>query len=237
MDAVPGGAMADEAVLRLEAVRKSYPSRDGGALEVLRIPRWEVPAGAEWALVGPSGSGKTTLLHLLAGLRTPDEGTVTVRGTSLGSLSEAARDRFRGAHIGMIFQGLNLLQGLTARENILASTLLAGRRGRDDGARADRLLERVGLASRARHLPAELSLGEQQRVAIARALLPRPALLLADEPTGSLDPSRRDAVVTLLREAAREEGATLLVVTHDAAVAAALPRTVALSDLAAGAAA
>jgi putative ABC transport system ATP-binding protein len=225
-----------DAVVRLDRVRKAYPSRDGAAVEVLRIAHWEVPAGSEWAVVGPSGSGKTTLLHLLAGLRTPDEGTVEILGTSLGSLAEAARDRFRGRSIGIVFQGLNLLPSLTARENVLAATLLAGRRSRDDGPRADRLLERVGLAHRARHRPAELSLGEQQRVALARALLPRPALLLADEPTGSLDPARRDDAVALLRDAAREEGATLLVVTHDAAVAAALPRTVPIAEISGGAA-
>jgi len=229
--------MAPGPVVRLEAVRKSYPSPEGGTVDALRIARWEVAAGAQVALTGDSGSGKSTLLHLLAGIVLPDEGRVEVLGEDLAAMPEAARDRFRGARIGLVFQSLNLFQHLDARENLLAAPLLAGRASRQDGRRADELLERVGLPARAHHRPAQMSLGEQQRVAIARALMGRPPLLLADEPTGSLDGRRRDEVIRLLRAVAEENGATLLVVTHDEAVVKAFPSTAKLQDLAAGAAA
>ena len=218
--------------VRLEGVAKSYPSPGGGTLEALRVARWEVPAGAQIAVTGESGSGKSTLLHLLAGIVSPDAGRVEVLGQDLAALPEAARDRFRGARVGLVFQSLNLFQHLSAEENLRAAPLLAGRASKEDRARAAALLARVGLEGRAGHLPAQLSLGEQQRVALARALMNRPALLLADEPTGSLDPRRRDEVVALLREMATEAGATLLVVTHDEAVVRALPRAASLPELA-----
>jgi len=205
-------------------------------VEALRVGRWEAAAGAQVALVGESGSGKSTLLHVLAGLAVPDRGRVEVLGTDLASLPEAARDRFRGERIGLVFQSLNLFPSLTARENLLAAPLFAGRASREDGERADALLARVGLAHRARHRPSQLSLGEQQRVAIGRALVNRPALLLCDEPTGSLDARRRAEVVALLKEVAAEAAATLVVVTHDPAVVAAFPETVRLADLAGDAA-
>ena len=224
--------MASDPVVRLEGVLKTYPSPEGGAVEALRVDRWEVRAGAQAALVGESGSGKSTLPHLLAGIVVPDGGRVEVLGSDLGALPEAARDRFRGARIGLVFQSLNLFPGITARENLLAAPLFAGRAGREDRERADALLRRVGLADRASHRPSQMSLGEQQRVAIARALMNRPALLLCDEPTGSLDAHRRDEVVRLLGEVAGEEKATLLVVTHDEAVVAAFPEVVRIGDLA-----
>jgi ABC-type lipoprotein export system ATPase subunit len=138
--------------------------------------------------------------------------------------------------VGLVFQSLNLFPHLDAEENLLAAPLLAGRKSPGDGERARALLARVGLQARARHRPAQMSLGEQQRVAIARALMNRPPLLLCDEPTGSLDGRRRDEVVALLREMAAENGATLLVVTHDEAVVSAFPARLAIRDLAGGAA-
>jgi putative ABC transport system ATP-binding protein len=224
--------MAPDPVVRLEDVAKTYPSPGGGSVEALRIARWEIPRGAHVALVGESGSGKSTLLHLLAGITTADRGRVEVLGTDVGALPEAARDRFRGAHVGLVFQSLNLFRGVTARENLLAAPLFAGTRGPEDGARADALLGRVGLAGRADHRPSQMSLGEQQRVAIARALMNCPALLLCDEPTGSLDAARRDEVIALLRAVATEEGATLVVVTHDAAVVGAFPEVARIRELA-----
>ncbi len=212
-------------------VLKTYPSPAGGHLEALRVDRWEAAAGARVALVGESGSGKSTLLHLLAGIAVPDRGRVEVLGTDLAALPEAARDRFRGAHVGLVFQSLNLFPGITARENLLAAPLFAGRASRADRERAEALLHRVGLQSRAEHRPSQMSLGEQQRVAIARALMNRPAVLLCDEPTGSLDARRRDEVVALLRTVAEEEEATLLVVTHDEAVVSAFPEVVRIGDL------
>ena len=224
--------MADGPVIRLEGVSKRYPSPEGGTVDAVRVASWSVAAGAQVALTGESGSGKSTLLHLLAGIVTPDEGRVEVLGSDLAAMPEAARDRFRGARIGLVFQSLNLFQHLTATENLLAAPLLAGKGAREDRERAGALLRRVGLEGRASHRPAQMSLGEQQRVAIARALMNRPVLLLADEPTGSLDSRRRDEVVNLLREVASEETATLLVVTHDEAVVAAFPGIVKISDLA-----
>jgi putative ABC transport system ATP-binding protein len=218
-------------VLRLRGVKKTWPEPAGGTLTVLDIPSWEVEAGAHLALVGGSGSGKSTLLSILSGILLPDAGSVEVLGQDIVRMGEAARDRFRGRSIGLVFQSLNLFQTLTARENLLAAPLLAGRRSSEDEARADALLERIGLKDRARHRPAQLSLGEQQRVAIARAVMNRPPLLLADEPTGSLDGRRRDEVVTLLRSVAEEVGAALVVVTHDEAVVASFPRTVRIEEL------
>ncbi|NUQ12272.1 MAG: ABC transporter ATP-binding protein [Gemmatimonadaceae bacterium] len=202
----------------------------------LRDVTFEVSAGGYGVVIGPAGSGKTTLLHLLAGVILPDRGRVEVLGTDLASLPEAGRDRFRGASVGLVFQSLNLFPHLDAEENLLAAPLLAGRKAPGDAERARSLLARVGLEGRARHRPGQMSLGEQQRVAIARALMNRPPLLLCDEPTGSLDGRRRDEVVALLREMAAENGATLLVVTHDDAVVAAFPSRLAIRDLAGGAA-
>jgi ABC-type lipoprotein export system ATPase subunit len=224
--------VAEGAAVRLADVRKGYPAPGGGTLEAIRVRAWEVPSGAQVAITGESGTGKTTLLHLLAGITVPDAGRVEVLGTDLAALPESARDRFRGAHVGMVFQSLNLFRGVTALENLLAAPLFAGRAAREDRARAAGLLERVGLAGRAGHRPSQLSLGEQQRVAIARALMNRPGLLLCDEPTGSLDARNRDEVVALLRSVAAEEKATLLVVTHDAAVVGTFPERVRVGDLA-----
>jgi putative ABC transport system ATP-binding protein len=218
--------------VRLADVKKGYPAPGGGTLQAVGVKSWVVLAGSQVAITGDSGSGKTTLLHLLAGITVPDAGRVEVLGTDLAPLPESARDRFRGAHVGLVFQSLNLFRGVTALENLLAAPLFAGRAAREDRARAAALLDRVGLAGRAGHRPSQLSLGEQQRVAIARALMNRPGLLLCDEPTGSLDARNRDEVIALLRSVAAEEGATLLVVTHDAAVVGSFPSMVRVGDLA-----
>jgi putative ABC transport system ATP-binding protein len=228
-------SVPDPAVL-LADVSRSHPAPGGGRVEALRVARWEVPAGARLAITGESGSGKSTLLHLLAGILRPDRGRVEVLGTDLAPLPEAARDRFRGERVGLVFQSLHLFPSLDAEENLLAAPLFAGCAGPADRQRARALLDRVGLAARARHRPAALSLGERQRVAIARALMNRPALLLCDEPTGSLDGRNRDAVVALLLAVAAEEKATLLTVTHDPAVEAAFPSSVRIADLAGAAA-
>ncbi len=190
----------------LDGVRKGY----GGA-EVLSLPHLEIPQGAQWVLTGPSGSGKTTFLNIVGGLLLPDAGTVTVSGTELTSLPEAARDRFRAAHVGYVFQTFNLLPAFTALENVLLGMLFAGT---VDRARAAALLERVGLKDRVDHRPKALSVGQQQRVAIARAVANRPQLLLADEPTGNLDPAAGAGIITLLKEVCTENGTTLLCVSH-----------------------
>ena len=192
--------------IALNGVRKSF-----NGTPVLSIDRLEIPKGAQWIITGASGSGKSTFLNLVSGILTPDAGTVTVAGTEITRLPEAARDRFRAEKIGFVFQTFNLLQGFTALENVLLGMLFADR---VDRARAESLLERVGLKEKRDQPPDALSVGQQQRVAIARALANKPEILLADEPAGNLDPKTGDSIIGLLKEVCGENGTTLLCVTH-----------------------
>ncbi len=187
---------------------------------------FEVGAGEVVALTGPSGSGKSTLLAVAGLLRRIDSGAVVVAGTDAGPLSDRARTRLRGGRIGIIYQAPNLLPSLTAREQIEVVAHIAGRLDATARRRVDELLERVGLADRRDARPAELSGGERQRVGIARALMNEPLVLLADEPTASLDPERGSAVMELLVGEARRVGAATLVVTHDVDQAAGADRQV-----------
>ena len=207
-----------------------------GANFCLSAPHFSIERGEDLAIVGASGSGKTTLLHVIAGIIAPDEGVVQINGVDIASLSESKRDRFRAAHIGCVYQTFNLLQGLTARENILAATMFAGSgvRSRETEGRLERLAERFGIQGKLRQKPRELSVGEQQRVAVARALINKPALILADEPTASVDAHNARAVIDAMRELAREEGASVIAITHDAAAQAMFSRSVALDDITAG---
>lgn len=199
-----------------------------GAVTALAEVSFTLAAGETLAVTGPSGSGKSTLLGLVAGLDRPSTGTVAIAGTDLAGLDEDALARFRGRHLGYIFQNFRLLPGLSARDNIrLPLDLL------DDGdaeVRAQDWLGRVGLGQRGDHLPAKLSGGEQQRVALARALITRPALVVADEPTGNLDPATGSAMADLLFASCAEHGAALLLVTHDEALAARCQRRLRLRD-------
>ncbi len=199
-------------IIQCSGLRVDYPA-GAERLTVLDIPAWSLPRGVQAALAGPSGSGKSTLLHVLAGLLPPAGGDVRVDGTDLYALGEAARDHFRAERLACIFQTFNLLQGYSALENVLLGAAFSGA-GADRG-RARELLARVGLEHRLDHKPAQLSVGEQQRVAIARAFAKEPRLILADEPTGSLDPRNKRAVVDLLRGICREHGCALLVVSHE----------------------
>jgi putative ABC transport system ATP-binding protein len=192
--------------IALNGVRKAFHGQP-----VLSIDRLEIPKGAQWIITGSSGSGKTTFLNLVSGILTPDAGTITVAGTDITRLPEASRDRFRAERIGVVFQTFNLLQGFSARENVLLGMLFAGR---VDAARADALLDRVGLKEKRDQKPDALSVGQQQRVAIARALANKPEILLADEPTGNLDPKTGESIIGLLKEVCGENGTTLLCVTH-----------------------
>lgn len=187
------------------------------------LPEFEVAEGAAIALTGPSGCGKSTLLNLIAGLRRPDDGSVRVAGTELSSLGETALDRHRSRVCGHVFQSFHLLAPFSALENVMIGLRFAGYGGGESRNRAEAALERVGLSGRQRSRPATLSVGERQRVAIARAIAPDPPLLLADEPTGSLDPATGSEIFALLRETASEAGRTLLLVTHDESLASKLP--------------
>ncbi len=209
---------------------KQYSDPTGGrAAVVLDVPALDLKRAEQVALVGGSGTGKTTLLHILAGILKPDRGSVVIADIDLSNLGEAARDAFRGRHVGYVFQTHHLLPGLTARENVLLGMTFGGTK--PDRSRADDLLDAVGLSDRRDYRPGKLSVGQQQRVAVARALANRPTLLLADEPTGSLDPPTAGVVVDLIRKLADDCGSTLLVVTHDRDVAAMLPRTLDLAHL------
>jgi putative ABC transport system ATP-binding protein len=180
------------------------------------------------AIVGPSGSGKTTLLGLLAGLDVPSRGTVVLDGADLGRLGEDARARLRGEKVGFVFQSFQLIPTLTALENVQVPLELRGEP--DAAARAGELLDRVGLAGRGHHFPAQLSGGEQQRVAIARAFVNAPRILFADEPTGNLDASTGARIVELLEALNRESGTTIVLVTHDLALASRADRIIRLAD-------
>ena len=197
-------------------------------LTVLRDVSFTIPQGAFVAIVGPSGSGKTTLLGLLAGLDTPSRGTVVLDGADLARLSEDARARLRGEKVGFVFQSFQLIPTLTAVENVTVPLELRGERGAD--ARARELLGRVGLSGRGHHFPAQLSGGEQQRVAIARAFVNRPRILFADEPTGNLDGATGARIVELLESLNREDGTTIVLVTHDLSLAARAQRVIRVAD-------
>jgi putative ABC transport system ATP-binding protein len=206
---------------------KSYRS-GGRELHVLRDVSFTIRAGAFVANVGPSGSGKTTLLGLLAGLDTPTAGSVLLDGKDLTTMSEDARARLRGEKVGFVFQSFQLIPTLTAAENVQVPLELRG--DRDAAARARELLARVGLAGRSHHFPAQLSGGEQQRVALARAFVNAPTVLFADEPTGNLDSATGAGVIALLETLNREAGTTIVLVTHDAALADRAGRVIRLSD-------
>jgi ABC-type lipoprotein export system ATPase subunit len=201
----------------------------GSKFTAVDISEWSLENHAQVAIFGPSGCGKSTLLHVLAGLLAPKRGKVNVCGQDLSQLSESDLDHFRARHIGYIFQDFNLLQGYTAMENVLLG--MAFSREKPDQHRAKDLLDRVGLSHRTKHRPVELSIGERQRVAIARALARKPELILADEPTGSLDPVHAGEVVELLKEACRENGCSLIVVSHDPGVVGSLGASVPFMEL------
>ncbi len=201
-----------------------------GAVEVhvLRGIDLAIAAGESLSLVGPSGSGKSTLLMAFAGLERPTSGRIRLAGTDITDLSEDALARLRGATIGIVFQSFHLIPSMTALENVAVPLELAG--ASDAFERAEAELVAVGLGERLAHYPAELSGGEQQRVAIARALVPNPSILLADEPSGNLDAANGAMVADLLFRANTERGTTLVLVTHDAALAARAARVVRLNS-------
>jgi len=213
-------------MLRCDALTKTYRS-GGRELTVLNDISFTVEPGAFVAVVGPSGSGKTTLLGLLAGLDRPTSGTVHLDGADLTTLDGDALARLRGGKVGFVFQSFQLIPTLTARENVQVPLEL---RGEAAAERATELLERVGLADRADHYPAQLSGGEQQRVALARAFSTLPKVLFADEPTGNLDARTGAGIIDLMTELNRDLGTTLVLVTHDLDLAGRARRTIRLAD-------
>jgi putative ABC transport system ATP-binding protein len=218
-----------DTVVRAVGLVRRYKIGDS-FVDALRGVDLTVARGEFVALVGPSGSGKSTVLNLVGGLDRPTSGQVWIDGTELSSSDERALTRHRRQHVGFVFQSFYLLPRLTAEENVALPLMFGGVPEKERRARARTLLERVGLGPRLAHRPTQLSGGEQQRVAIARALVGQPALLLADEPTGNLDTVIGAEIMSLLRELNREEGLTLLVVTHDPKVAAFADRVVKLRD-------
>jgi ABC-type lipoprotein export system ATPase subunit len=199
-------------LLSLSLLKKSFVSPDGGRKVIVDVPQFSLAAGQQLALRGESGSGKTTFLHLIAGILAADSGSVLIGDRDMATLSEHARDRLRAENIGYIFQTFNLLQGYSCLENVLLGMAFGPGA---DRARAIAMLERVGLAHRLHHFPRQLSTGQQQRVAVARALANHPKLVLADEPTGNLDRKNGREALALIRETCRENGASLLLVSHD----------------------
>jgi putative ABC transport system ATP-binding protein len=214
-----------EPVIHLKDVSLTL-GEGASSVHVLKSVSLDIAAGEATGIVGPSGSGKSTLLMVLAGLERVDAGTVRVAGEVLNGRSEDQIAAFRGRNIGIVFQSFHLIPNMTALENVAVPLELAGRK--DAFAIAARELEAVGLADRVTHYPGELSGGEQQRVAIARALAPEPRILIADEPTGNLDQATGRQVADLLFAKARERGMTLVLVTHDAALASRCARQVSM---------
>jgi ABC-type lipoprotein export system ATPase subunit len=200
-------------MLAVADLKKSFLSPEGQRVEIVNVREYSVAPGAQVALRGESGSGKTTFLNLIAGILAADSGRVKLAGAEMTALSEPRRDRLRAEKLGYIFQTFNLLQGYTVLENVLLG-MSFGPRGADR-AHARGVLERVGLGHRLNHFPRQLSTGQQQRVAVARALANRPSLVLADEPTGNLDRKNAVEALGLIREVCREQGAALLLVSHD----------------------
>jgi putative ABC transport system ATP-binding protein len=211
--------------IRLTGVNLAL-GRGAARVHILKDIDLNIGAGEAVGLVGPSGSGKSTLLMVAAGLERPDSGTVMVAGQDLSALDEDALARFRGRHVGVVFQSFHLIPTMTALENVAVPLELAGIR--DAFERAQRELAAVGLAGRVHHYPAELSGGEQQRVALARALGTHPAILVADEPTGNLDEGTGREIIELLFAGHTQRGTTLVLVTHDAALARRCDRVVRL---------
>jgi lipoprotein-releasing system ATP-binding protein len=218
-----------DVVLALDDVHRTF--RQGRArLEVLKGASLAVRAGEIVALVGPSGSGKSTLLHIAGLLEAPDEGEVSLCGEPCGRLGDDARTRMRRENLGFVYQYHHLLPEFSALENVEIPQIIAGLSKRDARRRAEELLACLGLAERASHRPARLSGGEQQRVAMARALANAPRVLLADEPTGNLDPGTADEVFKMLLDLVRGAGLAAVIATHNADLAGRMDRTVTLAD-------
>jgi len=215
-------------LLKITDLKKRYISPEGEAHLIVGVSSFQMAEGEHVVIKGLSGEGKTTFLNLIAGIIRPDAGSITIEGQDICQYSESKRDSFRCQYIGYIFQTFNLLQGYTAFENVILGMMF---NAKTDKAWAKELLSKVGLHNRMNYLPRQLSVGQQQRVVIARALANHPKLVLADEPTGNLDPKHSHEVVELIRNICREYKASLLLVTHDPAVVAKFDRVEDLVDI------
>ncbi|MCR8645705.1 ABC transporter ATP-binding protein [Paenibacillus sp. N1-5-1-14] len=216
-------------MIELREVRKSFVV-NGKPLPILNVAEWSIPHRERIALIGPSGSGKSTLLHLLSGVMVPDSGEVWVQKQPLHQYSEVKRDRYRANQVGYIFQDFHLMSALTAKQNV-ELVIPADWSKKQSKEQLDYWFERVGMQDREHHLPSQLSRGQQQRVAIIRALITKPPLILADEPTGSLDWETARDIMSLLLDLCEQEGLTLLTVTHDLHLAQMYPKQVHIGQL------
>ncbi len=221
--------MSDALALELKAVHRTY-TQAGGGLQVLRGASLSLARGEVVALVGPSGAGKSTLLHIAGLLERPDAGEVRFNGEDCGGFDDTKRTELRRSRLGFVYQFHHLLPEFSAVENIIVPQMIAGVKRSIARDRAMTLLESMGLSARADHRPGKLSGGEQQRVAIARALANNPAVLLADEPTGNLDPDTADGVFAQLVALAKQHGLAALIATHNPALASRMDRTVRLEQ-------
>ena len=212
-------------MITLNNITKSF-----GSLQVLKGIDLQIEKGEVVSIVGPSGAGKTTLLQIMGTLDTPDTGSVRIDNTDVTRLSEKEMARFRNQHLGFVFQFHQLLPEFTALENVMIPALIANKNQKETRARAQELLDFLGLADRAEHKPNELSGGEKQRVAVARALMNKPSVILADEPSGSLDTKNKDELHQLFFDLRNQLGQTFVIVTHDEGLAALTDRTIHLKD-------
>lgn len=217
-------------IVRVTGLQKRYRLGKDNFVDALRGASLDIEEGEMAAIMGPSGSGKSTLMHIAGCLDVPDAGEVWLYGMRVDGLRGKALTRIRGREIGFIFQGFNLISTMTALENVALAAEYAGDSRRDAARKAAGLLEIVGLADRAKHVPTELSGGQQQRVAIARALVNDPHIVMGDEPTGDLDTATSAEIVSVMRSINCERGTTFLIVTHNPEVAAACDRTIQMRD-------
>jgi lipoprotein-releasing system ATP-binding protein len=230
MTDLPTGSRVEAPAVEVRALSKSYLGGDGRPLHVLDGVDLQVASGESVAVIGQSGVGKSTLLHLVGGLDRPSAGEVLVDGRALQAMDDAARAEFRNTHVGFVFQFHHLLREFSALENVAMPLLVGGLKPRDASERARAILTEVGLERRMDHNPAQLSGGEQQRVAVARALVTRPRIVLADEPSGNLDPATGGRLHDLFFEVSQQHGAAMILVTHSAELAARADRVLRLEE-------